>query len=199
MLLVRELPERIFSDAEELSNTPGTNPSRTNEWGAVISDFESIRIRNGELYITEEPVYHSSPKTFTVMVAQSAFSTLEKGSIGVYHFPIDLSLREAKFTDWKPTHTFKTPPNVTLEPMCMGKLGYRAVWLEHQWNSDELRLMRATFPAMGDSRPIMVSLLHPASFALPFEPFKVKSMHLEESSGRVWVGIVTGEIYLLEF
>ena len=194
---VRELPKKI------LSTTPITHAPQHDEiplvdWASSIVDYETPTTQNLEMYLSPEPSSPSLLETLTLLVAHSPFSTMENGTINVYHFPIDLSKRNLQFTDWRPTHTFRTPPNVTLESICLGKTGYRAVWLSHQWNLDDYTLVKASFPKAGKMGPVVVPL-QPPDQVLPFEPHACRSLYFEEASGRLFVAIHTGEMYILEF
>ncbi|KAF8896375.1 hypothetical protein BD779DRAFT_1495567 [Infundibulicybe gibba] len=58
------------------------------------------------------------------------------------------------------------------------------------------RLMKATFSSTGASP--MVGELLPRHFPLPFEPQACQSLSFDEATGRVCIGLHTGEIYLLD-
>ncbi|CAA7266846.1 unnamed protein product [Cyclocybe aegerita] len=194
---VRELPMNILS-GEPISHLSPTDLIPVEDWKSSVVDYDTPRDRNLEIYTTAEPLYQTSLESISVMVAHSPFSTMQRGKVNVFHFPVDTSKRDQRFSNWEPDYTFTTPPNVTLEPTCLGKTGRRAVWLEHQWNTDDFRLMKGSFIPTGDAPPHAV-LLRPAEMALPFEPHTCRSLAFEESSGRVWIGVHTGDIYILEF
>jgi len=167
----------------------------------TIISYVTPKIQNMEIYATSEPMYEMAPEIFTVMVAHSPFNTFTKGVVRVYNFPIDISERNVHRESPPAVFTFATPPSASMEPMCLGRTGLRAVWLEHQWNTDEYRLMKGSFPCKGqgaESEPHVV-LLQRAELALPFEPHHCRSLALDEATGRVWVGVHTGEVYILEF
>ncbi|KAF8968102.1 hypothetical protein BDZ97DRAFT_1800871 [Flammula alnicola] len=167
---VRELPSKIFSSTA-LPRPPTEEETPSEDWAAAIVDYETTRIRNVEMQISSEPIYLSSLNSFT---------------------------RNLTFDECQPTHRFSTPPNVTLDPTCLGKTGLRGVWLSHQWNSDEYRLMKGYFPATGNT-PSLVVPLQPPELALPFEPHTCRSLYFEEATGRLFVGVHTGDIYILQF
>ncbi|KDR76201.1 hypothetical protein GALMADRAFT_247460 [Galerina marginata CBS 339.88] len=193
---VRELPREIFS-TRAIPQPLDEEMIPTTSWESVIVDYETPKIRTPEISITSEPIYYSSLESFTVMANYFPLSETENGIVNVYHFPIDVSKHGLKFTDWGPTYSFATPPNVSLDPACIGKTGYRAVWLSHQWEIDDFRLLKASFPINGE--PHFVEPLQPPEMPLPFEPHTCRSLYFEEATGRLFVGVHTGEIYLLEF
>lgn len=186
---VRELPSEIFCATVE--------EDMCVHWGASIVDYETVRIRNVEIYISREPVYRTHLTSFTVMAAYSPFSATHDGIANIYRFPVDTSARNLTFSDYKPSITFNTPANVSLEPTCLGKTGMRTVWLSHQWNSDDYQLMKGSFPI--NSSKTMVAPLSPLHLALPFEPHTCRSLYFEEATGKVWISVHTGDIFVLQF
>lgn len=199
---VRRMPSKIFSTKTIPPHAFDEETIPLVKWDSSIVEYETARIHNLEISIPSEPVYASSIlDSFTVMINHSPFSPIENGVVDIYQFPIDTSKRDLRFTDWKPVHTFTIPPNVSLEPICVGKAGKRVVWLLHEWNNDAYHLMKATFPKTGDPslHPHLVVDLQPPELPLPFEPRDCKALYLEEASGRLFVGVHTGEIYILDF
>lgn len=187
---VRELPKKIFSS--------WTGEETYEDWAASIIDYKTIRIRNVEIYISPEPIYRSPLTSFTVMAAHLPFSTSHEGVADIFRFPIDISARNLSFDDWKPALAFNMQPNVTLDPTCFGKTGMRAVWLSHRWNLDDYQLMRGSFSDTVNAKA-MIAPLAPPDLALPFEPHTCRSLYFEEATGKVWVGVHTGDIFVLQF
>jgi hypothetical protein len=100
-------------------------------------------------------------------------------------------------------HKFSTRSGAVAELVCVGSTGCRAVWLERQWDTDEFRLVKGIFPsrseALGDSEKPRTALLLPSHVALPFEMHTCQSLAFDETSGRVCLGLHTGDIYIMEF
>ena len=187
---VRELPRKIFSS--------WTGEETCEEWAASIVDYKTIRIRNVDIYVSPEPIYRLPLTSFTVMAAHLPFSTSHEGVAEIFRFPIDIASRNLTFTEWKPKLVFNMPPNVTLDPTCLGKTGMRAVWLLHRWNFDDYQLMRGSFLDTVNGKA-MIAPLAPPDLALPLEPHTCNSMYFEEATGKVWVGLHTGDIFMLQF
>ncbi|KAH9481722.1 F-box/WD repeat-containing protein 7 [Psilocybe cubensis] len=196
-LQVRKLPMAIFStipippDFDE-----HTMPLA--KWDSSIVDYETVAIRNLEMSISSEPFYTPfGLKSFRIMVNHSPLSPMENGRVDIFQFPIDTSQQNLEFTGWKPLHSFPTPPNSTLEPICIGTSGSRAVWLAHQWNNDEYHLVKGSF---GEDGSYLVTDLQPPELPLPFEARDCKALYLEETRGRLFVGVhSTAEVFILEF
>ncbi|KAK2463399.1 hypothetical protein APHAL10511_004485 [Amanita phalloides] len=147
-----------------------------------------------EFYISTEPVYEH-PSHFSLIVFHS-FGEHTKGVADVYQVPINTTESGIQCHSYTRTHRFKTAIGTRPEIVCMGKTGYRAVWLDHEWESDEHRLWKATFRP-GD--PATVDPLVPPHHPLPFEAHMIASLSFEEATGRVCVGLRTGAVYILEF
>jgi hypothetical protein len=102
-------------------------------------------------------------------------------------------------------HKFSTRSGAVAELVCVGSTGCRAVWLERQWDTDEFRLVKGIFPsrcdseALGDSGKPRTAPLLPSHIALPFEMHTCQSLAFDETSGRVCLGLHTGDIYIMEF
>ncbi|KAF8149978.1 hypothetical protein B0H34DRAFT_170705 [Crassisporium funariophilum] len=197
---VRELPSSIFEDVPLSTASRPIESTTLTTWASIVADYQTQNLpSNLDINISLEPVSSGATlHSFTVFACHSPPSQAGRGAVEVYRFPINTSWRNAKFADWQPIHTFSTPPNVSLEPTCVGQNGCRAVWLEHQWNTDDYRLMKASLPATGEMPPLVMPL-EAQQFSLPFLPHTICSLTFEESTGRVWVAVHTGEIYILEF
>jgi hypothetical protein len=79
--------------------------------------------------------------------------------------------------------------------VCIGITGRRAVWLERHWEREEVRLMRLSHTAAG----AMAGVLVPPHPALPFTPAACHSLAFDEVTGRLCVGLETGELYVLDY
>lgn len=90
----------------------------------------------------------------------------------------------------------------TAQMPCFGNSGRRAVWLEHQWDDtqtyvDQYFLMKATFPSDPEERATIGPLLD-RSIALPFEMHTCRSIAFHEATGRICLGLHTGDLYLMQ-
>lgn len=135
------------------------------------------------------------PQLTSLLFHASGVSSLRYGSASVFSFPSNRDLRCPHGA--MPVHVFSTPASAASDIICLGPTGRRAVWLERRWDTDSFTLMKATFFREGKHAAIVERLL-PAHTAMPFEIYSCQSMAFEESTGRVCLGLHTGELYILQ-
>ena len=92
---------------------------------------------------------------------------------------------------------FAVPGSTSIEVVKIGTRGHRAVWLEHNWELQQFRLMKLSAP-VGHSKP-SVGVLLPPDPELPFTPRECQSLAFDEVTGRVCLGLYTGDLYILDF
>lgn len=186
---IHGLPSILF-----LGNINPETPTLTTEQCPLLAEHvlgsSSTPI---EFYVSSEPA-HECPSHFSLFAFHS-FGEHAKGLADVYHIPLDTSRRRTQFYMSKPTHSFKTAIGKRPEIVCFGKTGFRAVWLDHEWDSDEYSLWKATFPP---GEAASVSPLLPPHHPLPFEVHMITSLAFDEATGRICVGLRTGAVYVLE-
>jgi hypothetical protein len=84
----------------------------------------------------------------------------------------------------------------TISDVCIGRQGRYATWVTRPHDdTDEVIVVRASFRQDGTSR--ILPLLQ-SQETIPFELKRLTSLSLDESTGRICVGLFTGEIYILE-
>jgi hypothetical protein len=117
----------------------------------------------------------------------------------LYHFFVDLS--HSGSTTYMPLPIDLVPTmfpgtNGTSAPLaCVGMTGRRAVWFERHWERDEVSLMRLSHSTIGSTAGVLIG----PSPALPFTPAACHSMAFDEVTGRLCVGLETGELYVLDY
>ncbi|KAJ8072471.1 hypothetical protein PM082_016030 [Marasmius tenuissimus] len=114
-----------------------------------------------------------------------------------YNQPSDARHVHAFSLSGAPVTAQKLPSSdATIDMICMGHTGRRAVWLERRWNTDTdaFVLMKGSF-----GRTPLVAPLVPSHVALPFVFHACQSLAFDEATGRVCVALHTGDIYLLDF
>ena len=92
---------------------------------------------------------------------------------------------------------FTVPGSTSIEFAKIGTRGHRAVWLEHDWELQRYRLMKLSAP-VGHGKP-SVGVLLPPDPELPFSPRECQSLAFDEVTGRVCLGLYTGDLYILDF
>ncbi|KAF9777499.1 hypothetical protein BJ322DRAFT_1015641, partial [Thelephora terrestris] len=88
---------------------------------------------------------------------------------------------------------FVVPGSTSIEFVKIGTRGHRAVWLEHDWESQRFRLMKLSAPVASSG------VLLPPDPELPFSPRECQSLAFDEVTGRVCLGLYTGSLYILDF
>jgi len=92
---------------------------------------------------------------------------------------------------------FTVPRSTSIEVAKVGTRGHRAVWLEHNWELQQFRLMKLSAPVR-HGKP-SVGVLLPPDPELPFSPRECQSLAFDEVTGRVCLGLYTGNLYILDF
>ena len=92
---------------------------------------------------------------------------------------------------------FAVPRSTSIEAVKVGTRGHRVVWLEHNWDLQQFRLMKLSAP-VGRGKP-SVGVLLPPDPELPFSPRECQSLAFDEVTGRVCLGLYTGDLYILDF
>ncbi|THH14211.1 hypothetical protein EW146_g6093 [Bondarzewia mesenterica] len=93
---------------------------------------------------------------------------------------------------------FPVPKACSVKLVCVGSTGRRAIWIEQNWDSDRFRLMKAHFPN-GETESFTVNVLIPPNPSLPFSPEMCSTLAFDEATGRLCVGLITGDLWLLDF
>ncbi|KAF5391675.1 hypothetical protein D9757_002358 [Collybiopsis confluens] len=121
-------------------------------------------------------------------------------------FPVysnEMGLTRYQDQEEVPTYPFNRPRGAFATPgvVSFGDTGRRAVWIERRLDFDDAptwALVKGTFPSHR-SGPVHVGLLLPDHMALPFKLEACLSTALDEARGRVYLGLYTGEVYILDF
>ncbi|KAI0635949.1 hypothetical protein C8Q77DRAFT_1155689 [Trametes polyzona] len=79
----------------------------------------------------------------------------------------------------------------------VGALGVRGVWLEHNWETQQNRVMKLAYDP--HTRKAEVGMLLPPLPELPFTPNMCHSLAFDEVSGRLCLGMYDGNVYVLDF
>ncbi|KAI0359843.1 hypothetical protein OH77DRAFT_1419176 [Trametes cingulata] len=79
----------------------------------------------------------------------------------------------------------------------VGALGIRGVWLEHNWETQQNRVMKLAYDP--HTRTARVGMLLPHDPELPFTPNMCHSLAFDEVTGRLCLGMYDGNVYILDF
>lgn len=231
-VLVRIMPSQIwFPPASTPTSTlipepqslPSQKPSEAlaisiHDFAASIIDYSLSCSSRMEVHLSPEPTNSTTPiETFTLLANTHAFmEPPAQETTTVYRFPllekINLINTPDRRDKWvvenlEPILRIQTPVDVTLEAMCLGKTGKRAVWSSRDWNMDEHVLMKAQLaPApvashknKRNSFKEVMTPLQPPSVVFPFQQGACRSLSFDEASGRVFAGLISGELYIMHF
>jgi hypothetical protein len=89
---------------------------------------------------------------------------------------------------------FNVPAKTSVDKVCLGKTGRRAIWLQRHWDTDEFDVIKSSFSA-----PPKVGALFPRHLAFPFGPLQAcQSLAFDEATGRVVISLLTGQLYVVD-
>ncbi|KDQ59271.1 hypothetical protein JAAARDRAFT_57193 [Jaapia argillacea MUCL 33604] len=92
------------------------------------------------------------------------------------------------------------PSAQTAERVQIGVEGRRAVWLDRNLETEEVKVMKlSALSTNGISSTYKVGVLLPEYPVLPFRPSACRSLAFDEVTGRLCLGLFTGEFYVLDF
>lgn len=176
-----------------LDNSAKASPSlfQSKEAACVnlVAHYETaVPFHGFDFYISSEPITKSlGLDALPILVFPRLFH--HKGTGCMFRLPLSKQMKPS-------TSIFKTPPKTTVDVTCLGGSGRRAVWLRRHWETDNFELMRGNFSRDGS---LKVRSLFPKDMALPFEIQSCLSLAFDEATGRVYVGLNTGGLYVTNF
>ena len=166
------------------------------------SDFPIVQDR--DLLITKLELFRFPSSSFDFHVS-AEFGNEVSGNLSIVAFDIgirpgqirgyvfrvaDLPLAQCRVT----VQDFAIPAKTSVDKVCVGKTGRRAVWLQRHWDTDEFDVMKSTF-----STSPKVGALFPKHLAFPFGPLHTcESLAFDEAAGRVAMSLLTGQLYILD-
>ncbi len=117
-------------------------------------------------------------------------------SAQLLHFAFDISSGTVTLKDMS-SKDFPISNESSPQLAQVGALGFRAVWLEHNWETQLNRVMKLVYdPATGTAK---MGMLLPPDPELPFSPNMCHSLAFDEVTGRLCLGMYDGNVYLLDF
>jgi hypothetical protein len=119
-------------------------------------------------------------------------SDAEAGQGHLAHFPTGYSEEVRTLIP----QTFPVPQSTSIEVVKLGTNGHRAIWLEHNWDTQQFRLMKLSATLEDQPR---VGVVLPPDPELPFSPRECQSLAFDEVTGRICVGLYTADLFILDF
>lgn len=81
----------------------------------------------------------------------------------------------------------------------LGAQGARGVWLERDYESEQIRLVKLGASTFHGATDVSTGLLIPPYPNLPFRPQECRSLAFDEARGRLCVGLYSGDVCVLDF
>ncbi|RDB26056.1 hypothetical protein Hypma_006542 [Hypsizygus marmoreus] len=186
----------MFCASEKLSDCNAITPIpltlETEDIGARTTE-EAIRFPSGFDFHLSANFTTKTSTNLPIIVFPAPLQA--KGSGYMLDLPLGCIAAHTE-VDRRLVQPFRTHPKASVDIICVGATGHRAVWLQRRWDTDEFELMKVSF---SDSRAPKVAALLPRHLALPFEAHTCVSLAFDEATGRVCVGLHTGDLYILDF
>jgi hypothetical protein len=99
------------------------------------------------------------------------------------------------------TQCIRLPHMTSTEAISAG--AHRAVWLERNWDIDQVRLVRFWWARVRigvvESLIPKTGVLLPASPNLPLRPADIRALAFDETTGRLCLGLYSGKVYVLDY
>ena len=174
-----------------------TSPGEPLDLGSMLSQYEQP-LRHDSQFQDIIRVSAPSAASISALVICSFHDTSPR--VGqVTRFPLPSRGRAPRLPG--ATRYFNMPSHVSAQLALVGPAG-RAVWVEHDWETQKKRVVRFQMRKdgwEGQGVSDAVSALLPTDAALPFLPDTAHSLAFDEVSGRVCIGLFNGEIYVMDF
>ncbi|KAI0733517.1 hypothetical protein C8Q72DRAFT_594973 [Fomitopsis betulina] len=170
------------------------SPSEPLDLGPMLSQYEQPLRQDSQF---QDIVRVSAPSAASISALVICSSHDTSPRVGqVTRFPLPSRGRAPPLPG--ATRYFKMPSHVSAQLALVGPAG-RAVWVEHDWETQKKRVMRFQMRWDGQGVSEAVSVLLPMDAALPFLPDTAHSLAFDEVTGRVCIGLFNGDIYVMDF
>lgn len=200
---IYELPCSVFSHELKEPATP-TSPSfeelDPNNLGPLVAECHLANIMSQvgpEMAISNSVNIpgHSLCQKFALLAFWVRDGLSGEGVLA--HFPVEHFVSAEEPARISLPQRFPVPPSTSIEIIKLGTEGHRAVWLEHNWETQQFRLMKLS-AAYGNSSPDVGVILSPDP-ELPFSPRECHSLAFDEVTGRLCLGLYNGALYIMDF
>jgi hypothetical protein len=184
---------------------------RPSEQETVVGSSDCPVFHDGSLLATKMELF-CSPKDFDFHVSAGdrasgnlsivAFDEFRREQMRGYVFRVAfqdlMQVHSGEVSPVQSTLTvqhFNVPAKTSVDKVCLGKTGRRAIWLQRHWDTDEFDVMKGSF-----SGPPKVGALFPRHLAFPFGPLHAcQSLAFDEATGRVAISLLTGQLYVVDY
>ncbi|PBL03629.1 hypothetical protein ARMGADRAFT_1157719 [Armillaria gallica] len=204
MKLHERLVVRIHDLSPVIARLSGLHQSSSptddlDTFSQYIAEYETDDVPADSDYTLSDGYLSQNFPCMTALSFHASAGSLHRpGTASVFSFPSERDAMCPRSHGAMPVHVFPTPASAVSDIVCIGSSGRRAVWLERRWDTDVFTLMKGTF-SPEQKGPTIVEKLLPPHLVLPFEVVSCQSLAFEESTGRVCLGLHTGDLYVLYF
>lgn len=199
---VYSLPPSILHAGRAPSpTTPTSEPTSadlTDSLGPLITQY-CFSMPGSHDYRISGGLHHPSTFHLSSFVHPGSDESIRNRNIYLYHIRFSLPHVDHASCPSVPINivpiVFPGNRGTSAPVVCVGLTGRRVCWLERHWERDEIRLMKLSCTSSGPVAGVLV----PSHPALPFTPAACHSLTFDEVTGRLCVGLETGELYILDY
>jgi hypothetical protein len=174
------------------------NTDQPDSLGPLVAQY-CFSLPGSHDYCISGGLHHPSTFHLSSFAYPGSDETIRDRNIHFYHLCLSLPRSEHTSSSSAPIDVVPTvvPGNdgTSAPVVCVGVTGRRAVYQERHWEREEVKLMRLSHSSAGS----MAGVLVPPHPALPFTPAACHSLAFDEVTGRLCVGLETGELYILDY
>ncbi|KAH9949909.1 hypothetical protein B0H21DRAFT_725209 [Amylocystis lapponica] len=194
LLRVYNIPAEIHQETRVMHSRRGsTDESEFLDLGSPITELSESLTQNSWGIHDIATVSPTSSTHLSAMTFYS-FNGAQPGIGQVTRFPICPDRPGAR-ASYSSSQWFTTGSETSAEIAQVGATGRRAVWLEHNWETRQKRVMKYQ-PLDGRAT---TGVLLPPEPELPFTPSTCHSLAFDEVSGRLCLGLFNGDLYVVDF
>ena len=175
------------------SDDPSHDDYNYTSLGCMIAQFKGPT----SMAVPRHHIPHISPATSSSSLSAIMFyHSVHPHSAQLLHFNFDLSPTTVRLRDMS-SRDFHIGNESSAQLSQIGPRGVRAVWLEHNWETQLSRVMKLAYDR--NTGTAKVGLLLPHDPELPFTPTMCHSLAFDEVSGRLCLGMYDGNVFMLDF
>lgn len=191
----------LYGERSDVSTAGSDEPAHQSHQSVPFETWTVSLPNSYEICISDSINYgtHRPPSSLSFLAFPSLSGTGRgQGKAAHVHLSIDTQSTDTTMHNVDISTPFSVPTESYPELVQLGTTGRRAVWLEQSLGSDNVQLMRLDYSPteMGVPR---VNVLLPPDPGLPFKPSYCRALAFDEATGRLCLGLFSGELYILDY
>ncbi|OCH95392.1 hypothetical protein OBBRIDRAFT_883950 [Obba rivulosa] len=193
VLRIYKLPQNVMDSATRSTRAMGDKRSSEDAFvdlGDAVAEFLSSTSAG----MHDVAQVSSASSTGLALIIFHSFNGMERATGHIMRFRFARSYDSIKMLETQ-MQCLQLQQEASAQLADIGATGRRAVWLEHNWETQQKRLMR--FEAQDECEPLGVLL--PPDPGLPFAPHACHSLAFDEVTGRLCLGFFNGDLYVVDF